>query len=233
MEIRELRNWLRDLPGKLNALLDTPEKQNRFAQIAESAYKDQAVIDWAREFYSLDFLDTLAPPDDLTEKQKEMAAFYVLNEVGLAIQNPQDAGGFWDKLNPDSSFSLFKQLGWVKSGYPFTIISRLENAIQAVRDNLESKVDWNDPAYISNSEAVILSGDKITLAHLSKILRAGNSGIRYIRKGNRSKVHSQDWRLYLKTLKGDGFEVLDVDGIAGYLAGVENRKDQERRKKMK
>ncbi|NLB03815.1 MAG: hypothetical protein GX841_10585 [Bacteroidales bacterium] len=152
MEIEEFRDWLKYLPGKLNALIDTPTKQKQFTDTVKAAHQDQAVIDWSREYYSLDFLDSLEPPDTLTEKQKELAAFYILNELGFAIQNPQEAGGFWDCLNPDTDIALFRRTGFVKEGYPFTLISRIEDAIQMVKTALS----LTDPVYIPSASGLII-----------------------------------------------------------------------------
>jgi hypothetical protein len=92
------------------------------------------------------------------------------------------------------------------------------------------EVEWDENAteYIPNSDAIKLSGGKISLTMLSKILKPDGT-IRYMKKSQRCKVHIRDFQAYIKTLKKD---ITDTD-IENYLAGVEKRKAEIREKKIK
>jgi hypothetical protein len=95
---------------------------------------------------------------------------------------------------------------------------------------LSQQVEWDENAieYIPNSDAVKLADNKISLATLSKILKS-DGPIRYMKKSQRCKVHIQDFRAYVKTLKKD---ITDKD-IDDYIKGTEERKAAIREKKIK
>lgn len=83
--------------------------------------------------------------------------------------------------------------------------------------------EWNDPAYIDNSDAVKLSENRLTLPALKKLLDSGTPGIRYRRNktGSRCKVHYQDFKAYLKTL---GPDIFSEKVFEAYESGIEERK---------
>ncbi|MBA7714560.1 hypothetical protein ES703_123586 [subsurface metagenome] len=64
---------------------------------------------------------------------------------------------------------------------------------------------WRDevPEYVPNSDAVKMADNKISMPTLSKCLRKAGNTIRWMRnkKSRRSKVHIQDFKKYIKSLK--------------------------------
>lgn len=91
-------------------------------------------------------------------------------------------------------------------------------------------VEWNDdcPEYIPNADAVKLCEGKISLSLLSKRLTP-DGNIRYMRKGQRCKVHVQDFRRFALTLQ----EEITDEKIDSYLKGVEERKKEIQKQKQK
>jgi hypothetical protein len=88
----------------------------------------------------------------------------------------------------------------------------------------------DDPDYMSLSEAVSKLGDsKIPLSTLSKQLTPSGP-MRYMRKGQRCKVHIGDFRRHIKS-KYPGADV-ESEVAEGYLADVEARKKTEQRRKQ-
>ncbi|MCP4611795.1 MAG: hypothetical protein GY845_24090 [Planctomycetes bacterium] len=67
---------------------------------------------------------------------------------------------------------------------------------------------WRDeaPEYIPNADAVRIANDKISASGLSKLLRKPGNNIRWMRnkETRRSKVHTQDFKQYIKNLKSVG-----------------------------
>lgn len=92
------------------------------------------------------------------------------------------------------------------------------------------KADWNDPAYITNSDAVKIADNRISLQTLSKLLKSGKENIRYIKRGSRCKVHNQDFKEYLKKLKPN---IFTDEVIEGYLANTKKTQEQIRQEKTK
>jgi hypothetical protein len=91
---------------------------------------------------------------------------------------------------------------------------------------------WEDdaPEYISNSEAVTrLADNRLPLSQLSKMLTP-HGPIRYMRKGQRCKVHIGDFMRYAKVQGWTKSAEADEEN-EGYIADIEERKAEARRKR--
>ncbi len=90
---------------------------------------------------------------------------------------------------------------------------------------------WLDdaPEYLPNSEAIKLSEGKLSLSRLSKLLNP-NGAIRYMRRGQRCKVHIADFR---DCIKGLGDDMFTEKAFEGYFSGAEATKEAIRQTKEK
>ena len=94
-------------------------------------------------------------------------------------------------------------------------------------ETLCMQVEWRDDAdeYIPNSCAIKLTDDRLSLQSLSKRLTP-QGPIRYMRKGQRCKVHIGDFRKY--TQANLSKEISD-EAIDAFLQSIEERKKEARR----
>lgn len=108
----------------------------------------------------------------------------------------------------------------------------IKGALAEVRFDLQSRGedDWENPAYITNKEAISMADNRLSYATLNKLLRSGKSDIRYIKKGNRCKVHIEDWRRFINTLGPDKFTEAAFNS---YFGQAEKTKELIKSKKMK
>jgi hypothetical protein len=112
-----------------------------------------------------------------------------------------------------------------------------QQAIKAVKPEQETKSDkdqpWRDDAldYISNSEAIVKFTDsKMPLSKLSKLLRP-DGPIRYMRKGQRCKVHIGDFREYARKRYPPDEDAAEI--AAEYWADIQARKEEEKARRQK
>jgi hypothetical protein len=104
-----------------------------------------------------------------------------------------------------------------------------EEAGQGETESKEQPWDEDDLDYMSNSEAITtFTNSKMPLSTLSKLLTP-DGPIRYMRKGQRAKVHIGDFREYAK-------EHYIPDALANeiadeVLANREAQKEQMKRRK--
>lgn len=93
------------------------------------------------------------------------------------------------------------------------------------------KNDADAPEYIPNSEAIKLADDRISISKLGKLLKP-NGTMRYMRKGRRCKVHIEDFRKYIKTIKTLGPDMFSEEAFDKFYEGVEARKQEIRHAKQ-
>jgi hypothetical protein len=157
------------------------------------------------------------------------------------IQSHLDALGLPDKIEdhflptafsvaqPRFSLSLFPQLK--------TLRRKLE--IIAEGGSGDPKITygeqpWSDnaPEYLPNSDALKLVDGEWTLNKLGKLL-VPHGRIRYMRKGQRTKVHVQDFLQEAKVNKGGTpTEGAIEEAARDLVAGVERRKKEEAQRKV-
>lgn len=166
--------------------------------------------------------------EDVCERDYDEACsiFKEAANAGIELPNiPAVDGTFW-------SFKLLHH--WCNESL-FKISKLLQNYIRKITNGAPTQekqnggnVDWDDPAYIPNSDAIKIADNRIRLSALSKLLKSNKNNIRYIKYGNRCKVHIQDFKKYLIKLSPDYFSDKVIDD---YLSKAEKTKEQIRREK--
>lgn len=102
-------------------------------------------------------------------------------------------------------------------------MSRRKSAAKAPPTSQE--IPWNESAeaFITGKEAIAIADGKIAPTKLSKTCRP-DGPIRYMRKGQRLRVHVGDFREWLRSANS----AEDFDRVDAYVAGVEERKSRAR-----
>lgn len=136
-----------------------------------------------------------------------------------------------DRLNDLPFTILTRAMLYCGTGAGYTL-PMLSAGIDLLATEIESAGNWDNPAFIPNSDVVKLSDERLTLSQLSKILDSGKGGIRFARKGNRCKVHIDDARWLIEKIKAKP-DYFTEAAFNQYMRDAEETKKQIQKEKTR
>jgi hypothetical protein len=239
MDKAELLNYIDEMLILVQGW-DEHSDGEKFRRIYHSCIDDlvEYVHPGQRRWFRDELLYCYGQMDILSHRLPDFEGFYPDGPCLLedfVREHPEVSGPFHKEVYHDELLTeLHRIWGEVATtvGVDRNTGERYTFTVQMAADNSDSQeLPWDDgaEAFIPNSDALKLTGD-LALTKLSKVLKP-DGPIRYMRKGQRTKVHIQDFKMWCKSQGPDMFSEKAFDEYFG--SGSEKRKQQIRAEKMK